>query len=179
MNQVFIHPIGALLPLALSLLYLPRSFNALGWFHRVVFLLSLLISTFSSYCDAHAVHVVPGTVLLCVVLWLSRARGHNRDVPAAAIFALTFIAGFPVDVYLGYICHAADGTATVGGAGWADGLLLGPAILAGFHCFINYFCELDENKGKVPIGAFLKWQLAPVRPRNAGSDRGGDRQSIS
>lgn len=179
MNILSIHPVGAMLPLALSLLYLPRSLKALGWFHRVVFLLSLLISTFSSYCDAHAVHVVPGTMLLCVVLWLPRARGRNRDVPAAAILALTFIAGFPVDVYLGYVCHAADGTATVGGAGWTDGLLLSPAILAVVHCFVYYFCELDENKGKVPIGAFLKWQFAPMRPRNATPDGDDARPSIS
>ncbi|GGC65420.1 hypothetical protein GCM10011400_61790 [Paraburkholderia caffeinilytica] len=167
------------MPLALSLLYLPRSFNALGWFHRVVFLLSLMISTFSSYCDARAVHVVPGTVLMCVVLWLPRARGRNREVPAAAIFALTFIAGFPVDVYLGYVCRSAGGTATVGGAGWADGLLLGLAILAGVHCFVYYFCEHDEKKGKVPIGAFLKWQLAPLRPRPATPDGDNEQPSIS
>ncbi|NPT44864.1 hypothetical protein GNZ12_26815 [Paraburkholderia sp. 1N] len=169
MNSISIDAIGGVLPLAVSLLYLPRSVRSLGCFNGVAFILSLLISTFSSYCDSNAVHVVPGAILLCLALWLPRARGRNRDFPAAAIFALTFIAGFPVDVYLGHICHAANGTATVGGAGLADGLILGPAMLAAVHCVIYYFCERDEN-GKVKLGAFLEQQFAVLRP---SADRTG------
>jgi hypothetical protein len=168
-NIVSIDAIGGVLPLAVSLVYLPRSLRSLGKITGVVFVLSVLVSTFSSYCDSRAVHVVPGTILLCIALWVPRTRGRNREMPAAAIFALTFIAGFPVDVYLGHVCLAADGTATVGGAGLADGLLLGPAFLAGIHCLIYYFCERDERKGQVPLGAFLKQHFAPFRRPLEGS----------
>ncbi|OXC79342.1 hypothetical protein [Caballeronia sordidicola] len=130
MNIVSIDPVGGLLPLAVSLLYLPRTVHSLGWFYGAVFGLSMVISTHFSYCDSSAVHVAPGTILLCVALWLPRARGRNLEVPATAIFTLAFIAGFPVDVYLGYVCHAAVGTARVGGAGLSDGLIVGPASLA-------------------------------------------------
>ncbi|CAE6864992.1 hypothetical protein R69746_08037 [Paraburkholderia aspalathi] len=163
MNIVSIDAVGGLLPLAVSLLYLPRTVRALGWFYGAIFGLSMLISTHFSYCDSNAVHVAPGTILLCVALWLPRARGQNMEVPAAAIFTLAFIAGFPVDVYLGYVCHAASGTARVGGAGLSDGLIVGPASLALVHLGIYYFCELDE-KGKVQLGDFLKTHFAVTRP---------------
>jgi hypothetical protein len=170
-NTVSIHAVGGMLPLAIALLYLPRAAMSLAPFNRVVFILSFLISTFFSYCDRSAVHVVPGTILLCVALWIPRARGRNKNVPAATVFALTFIAGFPVDVYLGYVCQAPNGTATVGGAGLADGLLLGPLCLAGLHCAIYYFCERDE-RGKVPLRVFLKQHFDPFsRPQKVSSVR--------
>lgn len=163
MNNVSIDAVGGLLPLAVSLLYLPRTVRALGWFYGAIFGLSMLVSTHFSFCDSHAVHVAPGVILLRVALWLPRARGRNMEVPAAAIFTLAFIAGFPVDVYLGYVCVAANGTARVGGAGLSDGLIVGPASLALVHLGVYYFCELDE-RGKVPLGDFLKTHFAVTRP---------------
>jgi hypothetical protein len=95
LNIVSIDAVGGMVPLAVSLLYLPRTVRSLGWFYGAVFALSMLISTHFSYCDSNAVHVAPGTILVCVALWLPRARGRSLDVPASAIFTLAFIAGFP------------------------------------------------------------------------------------
>lgn len=160
MNSVSIDAIGGLLPLAVSLLYLPRTVRALDRTSSVIFGISMLLSTHFSFCDSNAVHIAPGTILLCVAVWIPRARGRNAEMPAVAIFTLAFIAGFPVDVYLGYVCHASNGTATVGGAGLSDGLIVGPASLALIHLGIYYFCELDE-RGEVSFRAFLTTHFAP------------------
>lgn len=151
--------IGAGLPLAATVAYLPRTLGAMNIFTAIAFALSVVISSTYSYCDANAVHVVPGTMLLCVVVWLPRARGFNRSVPAAMMFALTFIAVFPVDIYGAYTCHAANGLARIGGAGLGDALLRTPLTLAVMHTLIYYFCERDEN-GKVPLRGFLRRQFA-------------------
>ncbi|MEX3968705.1 hypothetical protein AB4Y42_42385 [Paraburkholderia sp. EG286B] len=119
--------------LAATVAYLPLTFGAMNVFTAIAFALSVVISSAYSYCHVNAVHVVPGTMLLCVAVWLPRARGHNRSVPAAMMFALTFIAVFPVDIYGAYTCHAANGFARIGGARLADALVRTPLALAVVH----------------------------------------------
>jgi hypothetical protein len=157
MNQVSLDIVGAGLPLAISVAYLPRALGVLNWFTAIAFATSLAIAARYSYCDIDAVHVVPGSILLCVAVWLPRARGYNQDVPAAMIFALTFISVFPADVYGAYTCHAANGLARIGGAGLTDSLLRTPLTLAVIHTLIYYFCEHDEKK-HVPLREFLRRQ---------------------
>jgi hypothetical protein len=159
MNTVSLDVIGAGLPLAAAVAYLPRTIGVMNGFMALVFALSALISTSFSYCDATAVHVVPGTILLCLTIWLPRARGRNRDIPAALIFSLTFIAVFPADVYGAYTCHAVHGFARIGGAGLHDSLLRTPLTLSAIHAWIYYFCERDEQ-GRVPLRDFVRRQLA-------------------
>ncbi|CAM2194936.1 Prepilin type IV endopeptidase peptidase domain-containing protein [Paraburkholderia kururiensis] len=160
MNTVSLDMIGAGLPLAAAVAYLPRTLGVMTRFTCSTFVLSVLISSVFSYCDANAVHVVPGAILLCVSIWLPRARGYNRGIPAAMIFALTFISIFPVDIYGAYTCHASNGQARIGGAGLADSLLHTPLLLSVIHSLIYYFCERDENRGHVPLRSFLRRQWA-------------------
>ncbi|KDR25563.1 MULTISPECIES: hypothetical protein [Caballeronia] len=160
MNTVSLDAIGAGLPLAAAVAYLPRTLDVTTKFTCAMFVLSVVISSAFSYCDANAVHVVPGAILLCVSIWLPRARGHNREIPAAMIFALTFISIFPVDIYGAYTCHASSGQARIGGAGFGDSLLHTPLSLSVIHSLIYYFCERDEKRGQVPFGNFLRRQWA-------------------
>jgi hypothetical protein len=157
MNQVSLDVVGAGLPLAISVAYLPRTLGALNWFTTTAFALSLMIAITYTYCDVNAVHIVPGSILLCLAVWLPRARGYNQNVPASMIFALTFICVLPADVYGAYTCHATNGVARVGGAGLTDSLLRTPLSLAIIHTLIYYFCERDEKK-RVPLGDFLRRQ---------------------
>jgi hypothetical protein len=113
MNSVSLDVIGAWLPLAATNAYLPRTLNTMNVFTTIAFALSVVTSSGYSYCDANGVHVVPGTMLLCLAVWLPRARGYDRSVPAAMIFALTFIAEFPVYVYGAFSCHASNGLPTL------------------------------------------------------------------
>jgi hypothetical protein len=159
MNTVSLDAIGAVLPLVAAVAYLPRTLGTINVFTAVAFALSVVVSTVYSYCDISAVHVVPGTVLLCVLIWLPRARGYNRDIPAAMIFTLTFVSVFPADIYDAYTCRAANGLARIGGAGFADALLRTPLTLAVIHSLIYYFCERDE-KGSVPVCDFLRRQFS-------------------
>ena len=110
MNIVSIDAVGGMLPLAVSLFYLPRTVRSLGWFYDGVFALSMLISTYFSYCESNAV-TSPRARYCCAWFFGYRGRGRNLDVPASAIFTVAFIAGFPVDVYLGYVCHAGEESA--------------------------------------------------------------------
>lgn len=159
MNTVTLDVIGAGLPLAAAAAYLPRTIGAMNVVTALAFAVSLVISSWYSFCDASAVHVVPGTMLLCVVIWLPRAKGYNRAIPAAMIFTLTFIGVFPADVYGAYTCHSVDGLARIGGAGIADSLVRTPLTFAVMHSLIYYFCERDE-KGAVPIGKFIRRQFS-------------------
>lgn len=174
MNTVSLDVIGAGLPLAAAVAYLPRTLGVMTRFTCKSFALSVLISSVFSYCDANAVHVVPGAILLCVSIWLPRARGHNRNIPAAMIFALTFISIFPVDIYGAYTCHASNAQARIGGAGLADSLLHTPLSLSVIHTLIYYFCERDENRGDVPLLRFLRRQwafsLEDAVPRGTADD---------
>lgn len=176
MNTVSLDVIGAGRPLAVAVAYLPRTLDVMTKFTCTTFVLSIVISSVFSYCDANAVHVVPGAMLLCVSIWLPRARGHYRQVPAAMIFALTFISIFPVDIYGAYTCHASTGLARIGGAGLADSLLHTPLSLSVIHSLIYYFCERDEQRGRVPLANFLRRQwafaLGDAKPGAIAKDTG-------
>ncbi|KWK68785.1 hypothetical protein [Burkholderia ubonensis] len=161
MNSVSFDPIGAGLPMAIAIAYLPRLFKVLDALTTALLAGSLLISATLSYCDTAAVHVVPGIYLLCFVIWLRRGRGMNRNLPAAAVFCSSFFTIFPADAYRAYTCHAASGLARIGAGSLGDSLLLTPAILAGMHTLVYFFCELDE-RGRVPIRDYLRRQFSVV-----------------
>lgn len=162
MNIVSVDLVGAVLPLVVTAAYLPRTVRAMRWAEAGLFVLAVLLGVKWSYCDARAVHVFPGAIVLSIVVWLRRVQGKGVDLPAAAIFALTFASMLPVDAYLGFTCKAGDGTARMGGGGIVDGLLLAPMILACLHSIIYYACERDE-RGKGALRDFLKRQFAIAR----------------
>ncbi|WP_175816929.1 hypothetical protein [Burkholderia diffusa] len=161
MNSVSFDLIGAGIPLAIAIAYLPRLFKVLDALTAALLAGSFLISATLSYCDSAAVHVVPGTYLLCFVIWLRRGRGLNRNLPAAAVFCSTFFTIFPADAYRAYTCHASNGLARIGGGSVGDSLLLTPVILAGMHTLVYFFCELDE-RGRVPIRDYMRRQFSVV-----------------
>jgi len=174
-NSVSFDLIGAGLPLAIAIAYLPRLFRVLDALTVVLLGGSFLISATLSYCDSAAVHVVPGTYLLCFVIWLRRGRGLNRSLPAAAVFCSSFFTIFPADAYRAYTCHAANGLARIGGGSLTDSLLLTPVVLAGMHTLVYFFCELDE-RGRVPIRDYLRRQFSVVS-RNAQHAHNTDREA--
>lgn len=147
--------------MAIAIAYLPRLFKVLNAFTAALLAGSFLISATLSYCDNAAVHVVPGTYLLCFVIWLRRGRGLNRNVPAAAVFCSTYFTIFPADAYRAYTCHAANGLARIGAGSLGDSLVLTPLVLAGMHTLVYFFCELDE-RGRVPIRDYLRRQFSVV-----------------
>lgn len=172
-NILSIDPVGVGLPCVLSLLYLRRTVDVLDPGMRIGFVLSLPFTRVLSHCDAQAVHVFPGTVLLGLVVWLARlwppqlwphSRWNVSDVPAAAIFALSFAAALPTDLYLGYSCHSVTGTARVGGGAFADGLLLCPAFLCAIHVFV-YGLRESEDHGKIVWPVFLRQHFCLSHPR--------------
>ncbi|HGL4257898.1 hypothetical protein [Burkholderia multivorans] len=158
MNAVSLDLVGACLPLALAIGYLPRLVRSLDAWTWMLLVGSLGISATFSFCDSKAVHVVPGIYLLCFVTWLRRGRGQCRRVPAAGIFSATMITIFPGDLYGALTCHAV-GIARIGGGGHLDALLLTPLLLSTMHAAVYYFCELDEHR-RVPVGSFLRRQFS-------------------
>lgn len=172
-NILSIDPVGAGLPFALTLLYARRTLGVLDPAMGICFVLALPFTRVLSHCDAQAVHVFPGTVLLGLVVWLARlwprqlwphTRWNVSDVPAGAIFALSFAAAFPTDLYLGFSCHSVTGTARVGGGAFADGLLLCPAFLGAIHLFV-YGLREAEDRGKIDWPAFLRQHFCLADPR--------------
>lgn len=158
MNAISLDLIGACLPLALAIGYLPRLLRSLDVWTWLLFAGSLAISATFSFCDSNAVHVVPGIYLLCFVTWLRRGRGQCRQIPAAAVFSATLITILPGDVYGALTCRAV-GVARIGGGGHLDALLLTPALLSLMHAVVYFFCELDEL-GHVPIAGYIRRQFS-------------------
>lgn len=158
MNAISLDLIGACLPLALAIGYLPRLLRSLDVWTWLLFAGSLAISATFSFCDSKAVHVVPGIYLLCFVTWLRRGRGQCRQIPAAAVFSATLITILPGDVYGALTCRAV-GVARIGGGGHLDALLLTPVLLSITHAAVYFFCELDEL-GRVPIASYIRRQFS-------------------
>lgn len=159
MNAISLDLVGACLPLALAIGYLPRLARSLDAWTWLLLAGSLVISATFSFCDSKAVHVVPGIYLLCFVTWLRRGRGQCRQIPAAAVFSATLITILPGDIYGALTCRAV-GIARIGGGGHVDALLLTPVLLSIMHATVYYFCELDEL-GRVPIINFIRRHFSP------------------
>lgn len=81
MNAVSLDLIGACLPLALAIGYLPRLVRSLDAWTWMLLVGSLGISATFSFCDSKAVHVVPG-------IWgRLRKRKIKHAKPVAAVVA--------------------------------------------------------------------------------------------
>ncbi|MBR8282545.1 hypothetical protein [Burkholderia vietnamiensis] len=158
MNAISLDFIGACLPLALAIGYLPRLVRVFDIGTWLLLAVSLAISATLSFCDSKGVHVVPGIYLLCFVIWLRRGRGQCRQIPAAAVFSATLIAIFPGDLYGALTCRAV-GVARIGGGGYLDALVISPVLLSIAHAAVYYFCELDEL-GRVPFIAYVRRQFS-------------------